>query len=205
MERAYRVAAALCIAGLVAGCSHLTSPDGGGDGGSGSARNSKSITTSAQAQTLFTLLRSSGDAVDRQVSTNFNGATSVVGSTGKASVTGKKTSSSTSSSSSSSTTRSTDLQIAFSDFRSSGSTLTVSGSMRWFDNYYSRTACSSTTCASSSDHSESMTGSSIHVEFQSSGEAYSDDIQLEATSPSYTSRWTVKITNRAGQVFSFSY
>jgi hypothetical protein len=202
MTRLIRVITTVCIATSISGCNLLTGVVGGDDGG-GDSRG-KPISTAAQAQAAFALLRASGDAVDRQLATTFNGSTSVTGASGQATVSGKKSATSTSSSSSTSTSRSTDLQISFAGFRMTGGTGSITGGMRWFDYYYSRTACSSTTCASSSDRSEAVEGTGIRVEFTSGGETISDEITIDADSPSYTSRWTVKITTRSGQVFSFS-
>jgi hypothetical protein len=42
------------------------------------------------------------------------------------------------------------------------------------------------------------------VQFVHNGETISDEITVDADSPDYTSRWTVKVTTRTGQVFSFS-
>jgi len=195
----------LMVAGMSA-CDFLVGPDDdSGEDGGGGGGGAKAITTSAEARTLFALLRSSGEAVDLAVTAPFNGSTSVSGSLGRAAVTGKKTSSQTSTSSSSSTTTMSDLQIAYSSYRAGSSSLTVNGSMRWFEYYYSRTACSSSSCASSSDHSESMKGSAMSVQFDHGGVRYTDVVTIDADSPEYTSRWNVKITTRAGQVLSFSY
>ncbi len=192
-----RVVTVLSVASLLAGCDSVTGP-----GNSASEAKSKVISTSAQAQSAFSLLRSSAEAVDRQVSAPFNGSTSISGGGGTAAVSGKKTSSNTSSLSSSSTSRMSDLQISFAGFASAPGA--VSGNLRWFDYYYSRTACSSSSCASSSERSEAITGTAIRVQFVHNGESISDEITVDADSPDYTSRWTVKITTRAGQVFSFS-
>jgi hypothetical protein len=83
--------------------------------------------------------------------------------------------------------------------------MTASGRVDWYDYYYSRTACSISTCASASDHSEALEGSSISVTFEYNGDTYSDQIDVDASSGSDTSSWSVTVTNRAGQSFSFTY
>ena len=76
--------------------------------------------------------------------------------------------------------------------------------MRWFDYYYSRTACTSSFCSSASERSEAITGTAIRVQFVHNGETISDEITVDADSPDYTARWNVKVTTRGGQVFNFS-
>jgi hypothetical protein len=82
--------------------------------------------------------------------------------------------------------------------------MTLSGRIRWYDYYDSRTHCSDTECASTSDHSEAIEGSSIQVTFEQDGKTYKDKIDVDAGSPSYTSRWDVEVTNGAGESFSFT-
>ena len=192
MNTLLRSTAALVVATVASDCHLITGMDNG----------AKPITTTAAAQSLFSLLKSSGAAVDRQVASTFNGTTSVSGSAGTASVSGQKSNTRTSSSSSTTTTTQSDLQISFAGYRSSA--LTVTGKMRWFDYYYGRTACSSSACASSSSHSEAVSGTSIHVEFSYNGESYADTITIDADSPGDVSSWSVKITTQAGQVFTFT-
>jgi hypothetical protein len=193
MNRLNMVVIVLSAASLVAACEPPTGLDS-----DGSSNKSKGITTSAQAQAAFAHLRASGAAVDRQIVAPFNGSRSVSG----ASVSGKKTTASNSTSSGASTSRQTDLQIEFAGFALNGGAVT--GKMRWFDYYYSSTRCSSSSCASESDHSEAVEGTALKVQFVSSGETISDEITIDANSPDYTDRWTVKVTTRSGQVFSFS-
>ena len=193
MSRLNRAVMVLTVASLVAGCDQIT--------GSGETEE-RSISSAAQAQIAFSLLKASAEAVDRQVTAPFNSSASVSVASGTAAVSGRKSSTNTSSLSSTSTSRTSDLYINFANYTSAQGT--VSGRLRWFDYYYSRTACSSSTCASSSERSEAIEGSAIRVQFTADGETLSDEITVDANSPDYTTRWTVKITNRAGQTFTFS-
>jgi hypothetical protein len=120
-------------------------------------------------------------------------------------VTGKKTSASNTSSCCSSSTQQTDIYITFSDFESSSGSTTVSGQVRWFDYYDSRTHCSSTDCASTTDDSEALEGSGVALGFEYDGKTYADEITVDASNPSYSSSWTVELTNGAGESFSFRY
>jgi hypothetical protein len=189
---------------VLSACDGATSPDEGGAGHDGPTAG-RAITTSAEAMQVFLMLKSTGEGVNRAVATNFAGPVTITGAEGSASVTGRKTSSSSSTSTSQTTRRMSDLQIDFASFQAGGGLLKVSGNLRWFDSYYSRTACSSTTCASSTDHSEAMEGRAIQVEFVFNGQRYSDEISVDVDSPDYTSRWSGKITNRLGQSISVSY
>jgi hypothetical protein len=200
-----RLLGSLAIVALVSACDGSTTGLDLDEDGDDRPAAGKVITTSAEATQVFLMLKSAGEAVNRGVATNFVGPVTVVGAEGRASVTGRKTASNTSTSTSQTTRRMSDLQIAFADFKATGGVLKVNGNMRWFDNYYSRMACSSTTCASSSDHSESMEGRSIQVEFMLNGQRYSDEITVDVDSPDYTSRWSGKIVNRLGQSISVSF
>ena len=193
MNRLNMAVIVLSAASLVAACD----PPTGLDSDVASSKG-KAIISSVQAQAAFAFLRASGAAVERQITAPFNGSRSVSG----ANVSGKKTSSSTSTSSGVTTSRQTDLQIDFGGFALNGGAVT--GRMRWFDYYYSSTRCSSSSCASASDHSEAVEGTAIKVQFVSNGETITDEITVDANSPDYTDRWTVKITTRSGQVFTFT-
>lgn len=177
---------------------------GAGCDGSNGPNNSKAkISTDDEAEAAFGALRSAAAEVDGQVATDFSAPLSVAGAAGTASVTGDKTASSSSSVSSSTTTQETDLTINFVGYRSAGGVL-ASGSVRWFDYYYSRSACSDSGCASASDHSEALTGSSINITFESNGTTYSERIDVDASSGSDVSSWDVTVTNEAGERFSFT-
>ncbi|MDQ3995031.1 MAG: hypothetical protein M3265_09565 [Actinomycetota bacterium] len=97
------------------------------------------------------------------------------------------------------------MSVNFSGFSSGPSAMTASGRVDWYDYYYSRTACSITTCASASDHSEALEGSSISVTFEYNGETYSDRIDVDASSGRDTASWSVTVTNGAGQRFTFTH
>ena len=192
---------ALCL--LNSGCSSSTGDNAGGGGGGGGG--GQAITTDAAAKSAWSFLWSAGAEVNGNVAVDFTGPVSVAGAAGSASVTGTKTESSTSYSTSYSTTRAADLNLSFASFvpvaRPDGS---LSGDMRWYDYYYSRTACSSSTCASSTHHTEAIEGTNLTVKFEAGGVTYSDVITISAGSPDYTSRWDVTITTKNGTVFSFS-
>lgn len=177
--------------------------DGGSDPNDPGGSNAR-ITTQEIAEAAFAYLKAAGEDVDQQVATDFSAPLAISGAAGTASVTGEKTASSSSSYSSSSTTRQTDLMIDFADFKSSSSTGSVTGTVRWFDYYYSRTACSDSGCASASDHSEAVEGTSITITFEYDGKTYSDVIAVDAGSGSDSSSWDVELTNAAGESFSFT-
>jgi hypothetical protein len=201
MGRVYRVAAGMYLLVSVSACSGaFTDPVGGGN----DAVETKTITTNVEAKRLFAELRATAETIDRQLGTTFTGPRSITGAEGTASVNGRKSVSRSESLSSTSTTRSTDLNIAFSDYRSNAANVNLSGTARWLVSYYSRTACSASACASNVDESLALIGESIHVEFEHQDVIYVDDVKIEARRPKDTSRWDVKITTRDGRVLSFS-
>lgn len=197
MRRAYRMLTALCIAGVALGCPGKST---GPDGGRGRAR---SVDTDEVARIAFAYLKSVAEYVDGQVPANFSSPLSISGATGSVSVAGRKTSSSSSSASSSSSTSTSDLALAFANYDWGGSGATVTGTVSWYDYYYSRVACSGSYCASASDNSEAMEGQSIQITFEYDDVTYSDEIDVDASSDRDSSSWDVTVTNRAGQQFSF--
>lgn len=164
----------------------------------------KTILTSSEAQAAFAYVKSAGEGVDRAVPVNFSAPYTVTGATGSATVRGTKTSTSSSTSSSTTTTRTSNLSVTFNGF-SAASSGPISGSATWYDYYYSRTACSISTCASASDHSESLKGSAVSVTFTYAGSTYSDRITIDGYSGADTVSWDVTITNQAGATFTFTY
>ena len=162
------------------------------------------IESTADAKVAFAYLKAEAEQIDGQVRTNFSAPLSIAGVKGSASVTGSKTSTSTSSSSSMYSSHISDLNVSFAAFQSSASGAAVSGQIRWTDYSDSRTACSISTCASSSHHSQSLDGTSIDVTFSYSGKAYNDRLTIDA-SRNNVSSWSVALTNGAGQKFSFYY
>jgi hypothetical protein len=180
------------------GCTNSTGDDGGGDGG-------EAIATREAAEAAFHLLASAGSEVDGKVVVDFTGTVSVEGEAGSVSVTGTKTRTTTSSASSSTTTAVSDLDLTLVSFvpasRTDGS---VSGDMRWYDYYYSRTACSDSGCASSTDHSEYIYGTAVAVRFEYAGVTYSDVVEITARSPEDSSQWDVDVTAADGTVYSFT-
>jgi hypothetical protein len=162
------------------------------------------IQSEADAKIAFAYLKAEAEQIDGQVRTNFAAPLSISGVNGSASVTGSKTSTSSSSSSSTYSSQSSDLNVSFAAFRSSASGVAVSGATRWTDYSDSRTACSISTCASSSHHSQSVDGSSIAVTYSYSGKTYSDRVTVDA-SRNNVSSFSVALTNGAGDRFSFYY
>jgi len=175
---------------------------GSGSPGSPAAKGG-SLSTQQDAEELFSDLKAMAAAIDGRVAKNFSGPVTVTGSSGKATVTGTKTSGGNTSTSSSSTTRTSNLTMTLSGYRSGQ--LTVTGVIKWYDYYYSRTACSSTTCASASDHSESLSGTSLDITYTpASGGSITDKVTISASSGKDSSRWSVTVTNKAGKKFTFS-
>lgn len=188
MRREFRILAALCSAVLLSACPDATGPGGG--------KGAATISNDDEAEAAFLALKYAAESIDDQVATNFSGPLSL----GGASVSGSKTYSSSSSSSSSSSTSTSDIYVSFNGF-SSGNTV-ITGTVRWYDYYYSRTACSSSFCASSSDDYESLDGTSINITFEYDGKTYSDVISVDGSRDD-VSTWTVTVTNKAGFSFTF--
>lgn len=130
---------------------------------------------------------------------------------GKAIVNGsyKKTQSSSSNSTSLSTIA--DMTINFQQYETEG--LKLTGTMRFYESYSSRTACSSSGCASSTDtyssyKTDSTVGSGVSfaplaIQFTYNDKQYGDSILLDSDKDHST--WSVKLTNGNKVTFSFSY
>ena len=199
MKRAMRALGALGGVGILIGCSASK-----GTEPKKSSAASAAIESEADAKIAFAYLKAEAEGIDGQVRTNFAGPLSIAGANGSASVTGSKTSTSSSSTSSTYSSHISDLNVSFAAFQSTASAAAVSGAIRWTDYSDSRTACSISTCASSSHHSQSLDGSSIAVAYSYSGKTYSDRVTVNA-SRNNVSSFSVALTNGAGQRFSFYY
>jgi len=196
MKRALRALAGVCGAGILGACSSSKATGPG-------AQHGATIESTAEAKLAFASLKYEAEEIDGKVQTNFRAPLSIPGVAGSASVTGSKSSTSSSSSSSTFSSRISDLNVDLAGFQSSASGAAVSGHIRWTDYSDSRTACSISTCASSSHHSQSLDGASVEIAFTYSGKTYHDRISVDAGSSG--SSWSVALTNGAGQKFSFSY
>ncbi|SEN13653.1 hypothetical protein SAMN05216436_11218 [bacterium A37T11] len=119
--------------------------------------------------------------------------------------------STTSSSSSNSSRRSSyiDVIISFQDYQTES--LKITGKLRFFDTSNSRTACSSSGCASSS-HSRhaynSEDGSKVsfgtsHLQFSTDGGMISDDILIDSGKSDNMS-WYITVTNGNNEAFQFT-
>lgn len=128
---------------------------------------------------------------------------------GQATVNGSYTATSYSGSSGSTASSMVDATIRFEHFTRNG--LRLDGTFRFYDGYSYRQDCGSSGCASSTHTSvtyNSKDGSGnvydpLAVSFSSNGVNYADKILLYASKP-YSS-FSVKLTNTAGDTFSFSY
>jgi len=167
--------------------------------------STKSITTRGEAEAAFAFLRGACAQVDHLVSVDFANPMVVAGVAGTASVTGSKTSTSYSSSYSSSSSHTSNLTITFDGYTATSGPFPVSGAVAWYDYVYSRTACSSSSCASSYDHTESLSSSAVTLTFEYNGATYHDVIDIYASSPDYSPTWHVSLTNQAGTNFDFDY
>jgi len=201
MKRALRALGGIGGVGILIACSGSTGTE---PTGTESKQRAAAIESTADAKLAFAYLKAEAEHIDGQVNANFSGPLSIAGAAGSASVTGSKTSTRTSSSSSTFSSSISDLNVSFAAFRSSASGAAVSGQIRWTDYYSSRTACTSSYCATSSHHSQSLDGTSIDVTFSSSGKTYHDRLTVDAGRADVTS-WSVDLTNGAGQKFSFYY
>ena len=198
MKRALLTLGAIGGVGILIGCSASkgTEPKARAAGAA--------IESEADAKIAFAYLMAEAQGIDGQVKTNFSGPLSIAGAHGSASVTGSKTSTSSSSSSSTYSSHISDLNVSFAAYQSSASGASVSGAIRWTDYSDSRTACSISTCASSSHHSQSLDGSSVALTYNYAGKTYSDRVTVDASRDN-VSRFSVALTNGAGQKFSFYY
>jgi len=198
MRRVLRALSAIGCVGVLIGCSASkgTEPKQRATGAA--------IESETDAKIAFGYLKAEAEQIDARVKTNFAAPLSIAGLNGSASVSGSKTSTSSSSSSSTYSSRISDLNVSFAAFQSSAGAAAVSGVIRWTDYSDSRTACSISTCASSSHHSQSLEGSSIALAYDYAGKSYSDRVTVNA-SRNNVSSFSVALTNGAGRKFSFSY
>jgi len=198
MIRALRALGAIGGVGVLIGCSGSTGTE------PKQHAADAAIESEADARIAFAYLKAEAEQIDGQVRTNFAAPLAIAGVNGSASVSGSKTSTSSSSSSSTYSSRISDLNVSFAAFQSSASGAAVSGAIRWTDYSDSRTACSISTCASSSHHSQSLDGSSIALAYSYSGKSYSDRVTVNA-SRNNVSSFSVSLTNGVGRKFSFYY
>jgi len=134
------------------------------------------------------------------------------GAGGKATVNGHYDYSTFSSSSSNSVNSEIDVQITFQQYVANG--LHLNGTLRFYDSYYSRTACSSSGCASST-HTDVVYSSSdgnsndkdfppITIAFKNAaGKSYKDNILLYVGKE--YAHWEGKLINARNQTISISY
>ena len=171
------------------------------------------ITTAEQARAAFIKINALWTSTLKPVLTKekqtYSGKVLESAGGGKAVVNGSFTQSSSSSSSSTRSSSVADFTITFQQYETNG--LRLDGVLRFYDSYNSRTACSSSGCASSthtyfSYSSESAAGVAappVAIEFELDGKTLRDQILLDA-SKEYA-HWAVKLTNENKQEFSFSY
>lgn len=168
-----------------------------------SAENPLTLESKYDAARAWSVIKSTCDAIHTKLELGKSIQETVSGpQAGSASITGDKTESSSSSSTSRSNTKRTEIYINFQNYQlESGSIL--NGTLRYYKYYYSRTACSSSGCASKSDDSRSIKGDNFSVSFQNdNGMWVSDLLSVSVKSPDYTYRWNGSITNSNGQSFS---
>lgn len=171
------------------------------------------ITTAEQARAAFTKINTLWISTLKPVLTKekqtYSGKVLEGAGGGKAVINGSFTRSSSSSSSSTRNSSIADVTITFQQYETDG--LRLDGVLRFYDSYNSRTACSSSGCASSthtylSYSSESAAGVAnppVAIEFELNGKTFRDQILLDANKEFVT--WSVKLTNENKQEFSFSY
>ncbi|SEM74733.1 hypothetical protein SAMN04488505_10634 [Chitinophaga rupis] len=171
------------------------------------------ITTAEQARAAFAKINALWTSTLKPVLTKenqtYSGKVLEGAAGGKAVVNGSFTKTSSSSSSSTRSSAIADVTITFQQYEING--LHLDGVLRFYDSYNSRTACSSSGCASSthtylaysSKSSADVANPPVAIEFELNGKTYRDQILLFA-SKEYAS-WSVKLTNENNQEFSFSY
>jgi hypothetical protein len=126
---------------------------------------------------------------------------------GTAIVNGSYIHTSISSANSSTTSSILDVVIIFKNYKTDG--LSLDGTIRFFDSYSYRMACSTSGCASSTHASmayKSQDGSGneyppFNIDFTYNGKQYSDAVMLTASKS--TSSWATKVVTAARQTFSF--
>jgi len=100
-----------------------------------------------------------------------------------------------------------DVTITFQKYQADG--LTITGIMRFFDSYSSRTDCAGANCATSTHKSvsyatrDTTASAAVAVRYASGGTAVSDNIVLRSSKEYSTFAVTMK--NKDGESFIFSY
>ncbi|GAA4310586.1 hypothetical protein GCM10023149_05320 [Mucilaginibacter gynuensis] len=132
------------------------------------------------------------------------------GTSGTATVNGEYSTTRSSSSSSTRSSSTVDVTVTFKDFEADG--LTINGTLRFFDYSNSRTACSSSGCASSNHtdldyQSKNSSGGSlgpVSVQFEYSGQNYKDAVTMDINKYD-NAHWAIIIINSAGETINTSY
>jgi len=183
------------------------SKDNDSDGNGGRAINNEELARAAfgKIDALWTaVLR---PALGSQAQT-YSGKELQGAGGGKATVTGTFVKSSSSSFTSSLNSSTMDIVIAFDQYQYSD--LRLNGSIRFYEYSYSRTACSSSGCASSSKNTSAYESklkgldtalSPFNIELMHNGERFKDLILMD--SHKEFSTWKVDITNSDKTTFTF--
>lgn len=160
------------------------------------------ISSESEAEAAFRVVKSACVFVDGKLSKGFSSPAGVSGASGSASASGKKTQENYQTSYSSTTMQTTDVSIAFSDFRQTSSSAQIAGSASWYYYYYSKFAYSSSGSASSTKETESISATSLRVQFSYAGKSIDDTITIAMDSPDYTDNWDGTIKTSSGQSYS---
>lgn len=184
--------------------------DNDGPGGSGGkAINSQELAKAAfgRISTLWTAtLR---PALGQQAQT-YSGKVLQGAGGGKATVNGSYQKNSSSSSTSTLNSSSMNVVITFDQYQAGD--LRLNGSIRFYEYSYSRTACSSSGCASSSKRTLAYESKSkwtdtvlapVNIEFSHNGNLLKDIILMDSRKE--YSLWEVEITNANNTTFKFSF
>jgi len=179
----------------------------------GSADDAVKITNEEQAKAAFAAIQSLWNSTLRSLITaeekTFTNETLAIAG-GSAIVNGEYSTTRSSSSSSSRNSSYIDVFITFQDFQTDQ--LKISGTIRFFDTSNSRTACSSSGCASSYHTSlayktqPSLENEDLipcNLNFLYNGQQISDVILFDS-GKSDNQHWSVKVTNGNNETFSFS-
>ncbi|MEM7107390.1 MAG: hypothetical protein AAF519_04120, partial [Bacteroidota bacterium] len=165
MKTTYQLTTAtllVLVATILGGCSD--------DEPGNSQDNGQPITDVFQAGQAFDLIKGISAELNSSLNEDFEQGTEFAGDQGIVTITGNKDYTSTSSSSSTSTTSLANIDLSFEGYSSINQVnCTLDGTVSYYNYYRNRVACSSSTCASSSKHSQSVDAESIRITFLSEG------------------------------------
>jgi hypothetical protein len=171
----------------------------------------RSIADEWEADEVFEAIKSFLSSLESEIPEG-NVSMSIEGDAGSAYITGDRTVYSTSSSYSSYDADLIDIYVDCNEFTPEGTTMIITGTLRYFNSESYRIACSGSFCSSDNDHSsaiETRPSLSGDIEFIDitlqlyDGDWIQESMSIDASSPSYTYSWTsVLIEIEGGESYS---